>query len=375
MYYTACTEHFPVLLCTTKFAQNTSHYFLLQSLHKALPTSTLYYTACTEHFAVPLYYKACTKYFPVLCTTQLAQSTSLYYLVLQSLHKAQSTKLAQSTSQYYFVPQSLHRALPSSTLYYKACTKHVPVLCTANLAQSRSTKQPLCQSKKNTILKHFLKGIWKGKSPAPKLRKSADKSLSQPWCCHSNTIYKDQLQKTIVLRITHAAAAASNLDAGKPACLDTHGNRTWQQSCSHYTAICHQGFNKRIELRTHEQPLVAEHRGGTGYARNDRSRNRHTHEVPFIAGCSHFTRKNIRFRTPAFSPTQAPCNSHAAITMRFAAAHADSFSTSPLPLVTILRHHPSSAPFVIISLNHHLRCLLLCDVCYVMYCWMYCCVM
>ena len=156
MYYTACTEHFPVLLCTTKFAQNTSHYFLLQSLHKALPTSTLYYTACTEHFAVPLlYYKACTKYFPVLCTTQLAQSTSLYYLVLQSLHKAQSTKLAQSTSQYYFVPQSLHRALPSSTLYYKACTKHVPVLCTANLAQSRSTKQPLCQSKKTRFWSTF----------------------------------------------------------------------------------------------------------------------------------------------------------------------------------------------------------------------------
>ena len=46
---------------------------------------------------------------------------------------------------------------------------------------------------------------------------------------------------------------------------------------------------------------------------NDRSRNRRTHEVPFIAACSHFTRKNTRFRAPASSPTQAPCNSHAAI--------------------------------------------------------------
>ena len=34
-----------------------------------------------------------------------------------------------------------------------------------------------------------------------KLRKSADKSLSQPWCSHSNTIYDLQLQKTIVLRM------------------------------------------------------------------------------------------------------------------------------------------------------------------------------
>ena len=65
------------------------------------------------------------------------------------------------------------------------------------------------QSDKKTILKHFLKGILKGKLLAPKLRKSADKSLSQPWCSHSNTIYDLQLQKTI----THAAAAPSNLDA------------------------------------------------------------------------------------------------------------------------------------------------------------------
>ena len=57
------------------------------------------------------------------------------------------------------------------------------------------------QSDKKTILKHFLKGLWKGKLLAPKLRKSADKSLSQPWCSHSNTIYDLQLQKTIVLRM------------------------------------------------------------------------------------------------------------------------------------------------------------------------------
>ena len=33
---------------------------------------------------------------------------------------------------------------------------------------------------KKTILKHFLKGILRGKLLAPKLRKSADNSLSQP---------------------------------------------------------------------------------------------------------------------------------------------------------------------------------------------------
>ena len=40
----------------------------------------------------------------------------------------------------------------------------------------------------------------------------------------------------------------------------------------------------------------------------DRSRNRRTHEVPFIVACSHFTRKNTRFRAPAFSPKHSPCN-------------------------------------------------------------------
>ena len=40
----------------------------------------------------------------------------------------------------------------------------------------------------------------------------------------------------------------------------------------------------------------------------DRSRTRRTDEVPFIAGCSHFTRKNTRFRAPASSPKQRPCN-------------------------------------------------------------------
>ena len=60
---------------------------------------------------------------------------------------------------------------------------------------------------KKTILKHFLKGFLEGKSLAPKWRKSAHKSLSQPSCSHSNTIYEVQLQKTIVLRMQPWQAA------------------------------------------------------------------------------------------------------------------------------------------------------------------------
>ena len=104
-------------------------YFELQSLHKALPSTTMYYKTCTQyspvllckqslHRVLPsttLCYKACTKHLPVLLCT---------------------TKLAQSTSQYYFVLQSLHKVLPSTTLYYKAYTKLFAVLlCTTKLAQ------------------------------------------------------------------------------------------------------------------------------------------------------------------------------------------------------------------------------------------------
>ena len=67
-------------------------------MHKELPSTTLYYTACISTSSTTLHYKVCTQHFPVLLCT---------------------TSLAQSTSQYYFVSQSLHKALHSTTLYYK----------------------------------------------------------------------------------------------------------------------------------------------------------------------------------------------------------------------------------------------------------------
>ena len=127
LYYKACTKHFPVLLCTTKLAQSTSQYYVvLQSLHKALPSITLYYKACTKHFPV------------LLWTTKLTQANSQYYCGLQSLQQVFpsttlynkackryfsvllcTTKLAQSTSQYYFVVQSLHKARSITTLLWQ----------------------------------------------------------------------------------------------------------------------------------------------------------------------------------------------------------------------------------------------------------------
>ena len=119
----------------------------------------------------------------------------------------------------------------------------------------------------------------------------------------------------------HAAHAAHTRYLSSPAATTLHGKTRFrapafsptQAPCnnpwSHYTAICNQRCNKRIESRTHEQPLDAEHRGGTDRDRNDPSRTRRTHELPFIAGCSHFTRKNTRFRARAFSQKEAHATS------------------------------------------------------------------
>ena len=109
------------LILIGQLTQLSQNYFALQSLHKALPSTTLYY-------------KACTSYFPVLrCTTKLAQSTSQYYFVLQSLHKVfPSTTLHNKACKKYFsvllCTTKLHKVLPSTTLWCKACTKHVPLL-------------------------------------------------------------------------------------------------------------------------------------------------------------------------------------------------------------------------------------------------------
>ena len=65
------------------------------------------------------------------------------------------------------------------------------------------------QSEKKTILKHFLKRFLEGKSLALKWRKSADKSLSQPSCSHSQYDLRSPAAKDN--SITYAAKAGSNL--------------------------------------------------------------------------------------------------------------------------------------------------------------------
>ena len=218
-------------------AQNFCTQKLETQMHWHRKTLTKYFTLQSLHKVRPsttLYYKACKKCVPVLLCT---------------------TKLAQSTSQFYFAVPSLHKVRPSTSLYYKACTKYVPVLLsTTKLAQNTSQYFFVLQSLHEVLPSTTL--YYKAHA---KYFPSANISLLQPWC-HSNTIYDVQLRKTTL-----------HCDL---------------QPESQQNAKNHAHMNNHSLQNTEEEPITRW---------NDPSRTRRTHEVPFIAGCSHFTRKNTSF--------------------------------------------------------------------------------
>ena len=99
----------------------------------------------------------------------------------------------------------------------------------------------------------------------------------------------------------HAAMAMRfATSSSQPASLDAHGNTKRQRSCSHYTAICNQRVKKRKELRTREQPLIAEHKGGTNRAWFDPSRTRRTRYLSSPAGAT------LHGKTQGFLPRLFP---------------------------------------------------------------------
>ena len=120
---------------------------------------------------------------------------------------------------------------------YKACTKYFPLLlCTTRLAQLPHTRaalhsqlQPLYPKKRNVSRS----------GPLPKT------NPMQHSCGHYNAFCSITWQTRMYLR-------------------------TWQQNkttiMQPFTVICNHRFQNSLYIRTHEQPHVAEHPGGTDYA-------------------------------------------------------------------------------------------------------------
>ena len=165
-------------------------------------------------------------------------------------------------------------------------------------------------------------------------------------CSHSSAICNRRFQNTKITHTrTNASKAASshrqaagkkNHQNGRP---PTAATRTRTRPYAHAHAHAHAHTHTRTRTRTrthahahtrHARTRAHAHTRTRAHARTRTRAHTHmhtrthphthtrTHKVPFIAACGHFSRKNPRFRTPASSPTQVPCNIHAAITLRFA---------------------------------------------------------
>ena len=138
--------------------------------------------------------------------------------------------------------------------------------------------------KKNRILKHFLKGTLKGKPPA--------------------LLYTEKTQ-SFVLQL--------------PPQHNPHATCMQRLQCvlQHHVHI-HAAVTMRFASSRCRTPRENRLRMITRW--NHPGRTRRTQEVPFIAGCTHpYTEKHTVSCSGFSSPEQAPCNIHAAITMRLAA--------------------------------------------------------
>ena len=145
----------------------------------------------------------------------------------------------------------------------------------------------------------------------------ATKASKAPCNCQAQKLAK-HIKPALTLRTTPSPARTCRTHKVPytAACSHfTRKNGRPHASCGHYNAFCSQGFRSTMPLLSAE--IRKTHRTST-YAANyaGPARTRRTHKVPFIAACSHRTRKNRRFRAPASSPIQAPCNIHATIPMR-----------------------------------------------------------
>ena len=215
------TSHFSLL--TASFTLQTSH-FTLHTSHCALRTPNWNFTLHTSHstlhtFHFPLLPSHFTLHTALFTphTSHCSKPTCNKKTLAPKWRKSADKSLSQpSCSHSKTIDEiQLQKTMVLRMLPQHEATLTQPLQCDLQRlsckTQYRTTRNGVgnCssktgsrrQNKKKTILKHFLKGFLEGKSLAPKWRKSADKSLSQPSCSHSNTIYEVQLQKTIVLRM------------------------------------------------------------------------------------------------------------------------------------------------------------------------------
>ena len=207
-------------LHTSQSALHTSHFSLLPShskphtSHCALRTPNLNFTLHTSHFTFHTsHFSLPTASFTLHTalftphTSHCSKPTCNKKTLVPKWRKNANKSISQPSCSH---SNTIYEIQLQKTIVLRMQPRHEatltqPLQCdlqrrngVGNCSSKTGFRR---QSEKKTILKHFLKGFLEAKSLAPKWRKSANKSLSQPSCSHSNTIYEVQLQKTIVLRM------------------------------------------------------------------------------------------------------------------------------------------------------------------------------
>ena len=147
---------------------------------RVLP-STLHTSHCTLHSShsklqTPHYFTVHTSHFSLLTASFTLQTS---HFTLHTSHCALRT--------------------PNLKLHTPHCTLHTPHFSLLTSHCFLHTSHFTLHSSRPTL--HTALNLRATKKLVPKWRKSANKSISQPSCSHSNTISEIQLQKTIVLRM------------------------------------------------------------------------------------------------------------------------------------------------------------------------------
>ena len=271
-------------LYTSQSTLHTSHCFLhtphTSSLHReAFTHSKLSHTAriCTQNT-----YTQCFYTWQALTHTHTETFTQISFYTQQTF-----------TRNIFYTQQAFTHSKRLDTEHLHTVLTHSAFTHGKRLQTNFSTQELQLQNRISTPKqkKDDFEAFFKRKITSAKIAKICWQITIAAWM--QPLQYDLQSSAAKDNSITHAAAAASNLDAAIPMRSATgdsktpynyaHTSRPKAASSHHYTAA-------RKKRQT------------------DRSRNRRTDEVPFIAGCSHFTQKNARFRASASTRKQSPCN-------------------------------------------------------------------
>ena len=203
--------------------------------------------------------------------------------------------------KYYFVLQILHKTLPCTILYYEACAKHFPVLlCTTELAQS--TPQYLHKARPSTTLyyksctKYFPVLLCTRKLARHTSQNTSNFDANQAFSHSKLLLHKERVDTQQAF--TYLCARQQKMTSiMQPFHCDMQ-----QQMPSHPKTT-------RAHTQTHSKQLEAT------VTLRQRKNVRTTpaapaaHALPFISGCSHFTRKTQGFvlRLPPQNQPHAKC--------------------------------------------------------------------